>query len=469
MAVLKSLVTICNISKNELYKIEYRCPDNISTERIEGKNAQDLLEWARDIETQIIQILDEYDEQRRVGHNSLFVFDQIKASYFYYEGKNVCDEFIFQLDEAHKLSEKQKSYLREEIIEKRRYATIWIAERLESLTTTEILEDNNIVERDYGEVRLDDQSKNMPQTLKKIAEIRSNYSTSGIMLTSALSDNNIDTLDSVYVKIIDKYKARLQKYPNLSTVESWISIIDNMRTRQYTAIYYRALLMYLARKNSAGGIQMRLFPYDPEDMEDELKPLLVFAENIFECENKLVSYYGEKMLYDIASNNIEQFLNFASSLYDLLLSKRLSSPNHYDLSTEEQDKIYKEECKKRFDELLRFKGGKRVIPFIEHLIEYCKKETYTDAHSYKVVSGFAIQEERNRELWFSCAENKSLSEVLRLCLAYNLLGKFETTQGAKGQKWTVFYMNRWLCVYCGIPLDKGGWRKISTKKLNTWV
>ena len=102
-------------------------------------------------------------------------------------------------------------------------------------------------------------------------------------------------------------------------------------------------------------------------------------------------------------------------------------------------------------------------------MDFCCKETFTDAYSYKVVSGFAVLEENGKDAWFQIKENKPLADMLRICLAYNLLSKFETTQGAKDQKWSVFYINRWLCVYCGIPLDRGGWRKISVKKLNTWI
>ena len=470
LATLKSGMQICKISKDELSQVEYRCPDEVSTERIVGHNAQDLLAWAREIETKIISAFDNYDTDGNTGHNSLFVFDQIKASYFYYEGKPICKEFIFQLDDVHKLTDNQKRYLREEVIETRRSATIWIAERLESLTTTEILEDNNIPHRDYAEIRLDDLSRVMSATLKRIAEVRSNYSTSGIVLTSSLSDINPDAQDSKYARIIDKYKARIQKYPVLSMVDNWLPLIENKKSKRDVAVYYRTLLIFLARKgNASGGIQMRLFPYGPDEMEDELKALLPLTEKIFDYENNLVSYYGEQTLYDIASNNIEQFLRFSSVLYELLLSKRLSSPNHYDLTTNEQDDIYKKESKNKFDEILRLRDGQRVSHFLKHIMDFCCKETYTDANSYKVVSGFAVLEENGKDAWFQIKENKPLADMLRICLAYNLLSKFETTQGAKDQKWSVFYINRWLCVYCGIPLDRGGWRKISVKKLNTWV
>lgn len=469
LATIKSLAILCSVSKDDLYKIKYCPPDNYDTERIEGKNAQELLEWAQDKETQIITALDEYESACKVGHNSLFVFDQIKASYFYYNDQPVCEEFIFQLDDAHKLSALQKSYLREEVIEKRRHVTIWIAERLESLTTSEILADINIPKRDYEEIRLDDQGKGMLVTLKRIAELRSSLSSSGLGLTTSLAESYQSESNNEYKKIIEKYKIRLSKYPNLSMVESWMPLIDGQKTKRESVMYYRALLIYLSRKKDEDGIQMRLFPYEADDMADELKTYLVMSEKIIDFENKLVAYYGEQTLYDIASNNIEQFLEFSSAMYNLLLSKKLSSPDYYDLSPNDQDRIYRDECRRKFDEMRRLKGAEQFTPFLNNLMNYFVTETYTDSFSYRVVSGFAVQEENSKGFWFEKDENKELAEVLRLCLAYNLLCKSEITQGTKNQKWSVFYLNRWLCVYCGIPFERGGWHKISTKKLKSWL
>ena len=396
----------------------------------------------------------------------------MRASDFYYNNVPICDEFIFQLDDAHKFTENQKRYLREELVESRNSATIWIAERLESLTTTEILDDNNIPHRDYEEIRLDEPNKSVSVTLKKITALRSSYSDSGIVLSTALSEINPDAQDFRYARIINKYKEKAKNYPAFPLVAQWLQLIESKKTLREVAVYYRALLIFVARNGNINGEnQMRLFSYAEEDMEIELNILVQQVERFFNCENNLVSYYGEKTLYDMSSFNIEQFLNFASAMYELLLSKKLASPNHYELTTEEQDCIYRTESNRRFSELQKFKGGIKVQKFLKEVMNFCVKETYTDAHSYKVVSGFAVLDENNysKGLWFLQEENDALAEILRLCLAYNLLVKVETSQGSKEQKWTVFYLNRWLCVHCGLPLDRGGWRKLSVKKLKNWL
>ena len=39
----------------------------------------------------------------------------------------------------------------------------------------------------------------------------------------------------------------------------------------------------------------------------------------------------------------------------------------------------------------------------------------------------------------------------------------------KDQKWTIFYLNSWLCACAHLPLERGGWRPLTLHKLNSWL
>jgi hypothetical protein len=77
----------------------------------------------------------------------------------------------------------------------------------------------------------------------------------------------------------------------------------------------------------------------------------------------------------------------------------------------------------------------------------------------KAETGLVHQDERYAEL----------AELLRDCLAFNLLEKAYIPQGKKGQMWTVYYVNNWLCAYARLPLRRGGWRKLSLHQLTKWL
>ena len=90
------------------------------------------------------------------------------------------------------------------------------------------------------------------------------------------------------------------------------------------------------------------------------------------------------------------------------------------------------------------------------------------------MTGFAVKEENNGKLgkdgfWFQAPDNDELATIMKDCLAYNFLMKQSVTQGKKDQKWTIFYLNSWLCAYAHLPLERGGWRHITLHKLNSWL
>ena len=95
------------------------------------------------------------------GNDELFALDAMKAEWFSFEYKPLCGEFIFQIDDAHKLTDRQKRIIRSEVAERRTHATLWVAERLETLSTEDILSDNNIQGRDYQVIKLENLSQSL--------------------------------------------------------------------------------------------------------------------------------------------------------------------------------------------------------------------------------------------------------------------------------------------------------------------
>ncbi len=477
LATLKTCMTLARIKYVDLEQLTYTPEEPISEfgdfkVRYSGK---ELLNWAAEQEHKICEFLDTFTipEGGIRGSNSLFSLSAMKASWFSYKGDPICDEFIFQIDDGHKLSDKQQKIIQSEVAEMRRNATVWIAERLETLSTEDILFDNNIKGRDFQVIRLENLNRKLFNSMARgIASLRSDFSSERIGLFTSLAGETAVNYRALYNEASRKYLSRLKQLPNYNTYRDSAMALSQEDPYE-RAVHSRAMLMHASRQTDTGN--MRLFGYEPKELNSLLEPLYPLAVELLPGEIiKLPQYYGQQTLIDLSSNNIEQFLNLASKMYDMLMAKKIMDTSNFELTAEEQDEIVREFCVSRLNEIKRLHRGNKIYDFLMQLVKFCQTETFTDSYSYRTVAGFAVKEENSGKFgkdgfWFQEPANQELALILKDCLAYNILEKEILTQGKKDQNWSVFYINNWLCAYARLPLKRGGWRKLSLQKLNKWI
>lgn len=477
LATLKSCMSLAGIKYTALDQITYS-PEELVPEFGDFKaefTGKELLDWAAEQERRICEFLDSFvmPDEGIQGSNSLFALKAMKASWFTYKGERLCDEFIFQIDDGHKLTKKQKKTIREEAVELRLPVTLWIAERLETLSTTDILSDKNIKDRDDQTIHLENAKKGIFNPMvKNISTLRSAFSTDGIILASALASDTTINYKALYNEASKKYQSQLEKLHNYDNYQECVAAI-NTQDPYERVLNMRALLMHASRQGS-GGV-MNLFGYTAQDLEWIVGPLMPMVKEVMPGEiAKLPQYYGFSTLIDLASQNVEQFLDLSAKMYELLVAKKISDPSHYVLTAEEQDGIIREFAKNRLEDIKRLPKGNKIYGFLMHLIDFCREVTFTPSYSYRSVTGFAVKEENSGKwgkdgFWFQEEANDELSTILKDCLSYNFLMKQGITQGRKDQKWTIFYLNSWLCAYAHLPLERGGWRPLTLHKLNSWL
>ena len=477
LATLKSCMSLAGIKYTALDQITYS-PEELVPEFGDFKaefTGKELLDWAAEQERRICEFLDSFvmPDEGIQGSNSLFALKAMKASWFTYKGERLCDEFIFQIDDGHKLTKKQKKTIREEAVELRLPVTLWIAERLETLSTTDILSDKNIKDRDDQTIHLENAKKGIFNPMvKNISTLRSAFSTDGIILASALASDTTINYKALYNEASKKYQSQLEKLHNYDNYQECVAAI-NTQDPYERVLNMRALLMHASRQGS-GGV-MNLFGYTAQDLEWIVGPLMPMVKEVMPGEiAKLPQYYGFSTLIDLASQNVEQFLDLSAKMYELLVAKKISDPSHYVLTAEEQDGIIRGFAKNRLEDIKRLPRGNKIYGFLMHLIDFCREVTFTPSYSYRSVTGFAVKEENSGKwgkdgFWFQEEANDELSTILKDCLSYNFLMKQGITQGKKDQKWTIFYLNSWLCAYAHLPLERGGWRPLTLHKLNSWL
>ena len=455
LATLKSLMALAGVKYTQLNEITYT-PEEIIPELGDFKaeyTGKELLDWAAEQERKICEFLDSFvmPEGGIHGSSRLFALQAMKASWFTYNGDKLCEDFIFQIDDGHKLTKNQKKIIRDETVEVRMPVTLWIAERLETLSTTDILSDKNIKDRDDQTIHLENTKKGIFNPMvKNISTLRSAFSADGIILASALATDTTINYKALYNDASKKYLAQLTELHNYDNYAECVAA------------------------QGANGT-MNLFGYTAQDLDWMLNPLMPLVKEVMPGEiKKLPQYYGFSTLMDLASQNVEQFLDLSAKMYELLVAKKISDPSHYVLTAEEQDKIVRDFALARLEDIKRLPRGNKIYGFLMQLIDFCYNVTFTPTYSYRSVTGFAVKEENSGKwgkdgFWFQDPDNEDLATILKDCLAYNFLMKQGVTQGKKDQKWTIFYLNSWLCAYAHLPLERGGWRPLTLHKLNSWL
>ena len=477
LATLKSCMSLAGIKYTALNEIVY-APEELVPEFGDFKaefTGKELLNWATEQERKICEFLDSFvlPDEGIQGSSSLFALKVMKASWFTYKRERLCDEFIFQIDDGHKLTDKQKKIIRSETVEVRLPVTLWVAERLETLSTTDILSDRNIRDRDDQTIHLENSKKAIFNPMvKNIATLRSAFSSDGIILTSALASDTTINYKALYNEASKKYRAQLEKLHNYENYQECVAIVNEQDPYE-RVLNMRALLMHASRQGSGGS--MNLFGYTAQDLEWVVNSVMSLVKEVIPGEiSKLPQYYGFSTLVDLASQNVEQFLDLSAKMYELLVAKKISDPSHYVLTAEEQDNIVRDFALARLEDIKRLPRGNKIYGFLLHLMDFCHELTFTPTYSYRSVTGFAVKEENSGKwskdgFWFQEEANEELSIMLKDCLSYNFLMKQGINQGKKDQKWTIFYLNSWLCAYAHLPLERGGWRPLTLHKLNSWL
>ena len=475
LSTLKTIIEMRDIEINDLNDISFCPPASIQMDFPFLKfpcTGEDLFNWAAGIENKICDSLEQIliNDSLMPTHTSLFSIKMLKAEYFKFKGTPICEEFIFEFDDVHKLTEQQRNILISQIVETRSNVSVWMAERTEALTLQNIIGKDNKKDRDFLLLSPYDKGS-FERVVGEIANKRSDMSRYQLNLKTGLSEVLDSDYESVFVKVINTAIESID-VPIRNLFQSWFSLIDSFDSLKEKAINYYAIYIYWQRIKKKGEIP--LFPFLAEDfgkmVTEELKRL---AYILICIKYKIPQYYGFSKLVTLGSNNIEQFIDFSSKLYDKLIAKSILDRSSVRLDAKEQNSIVKKHCEDLFDNLVYLPKGNKIQKFLENLANYCLKQTTIGSASYGIVSGFAVSKNVgkfiNYDNWYKNENFADLAEIIKICLANNLLMISAITQGGKGERWIVYYMNRWLCAYCNIPFDYGGWRKISLANLNKWI
>jgi len=489
--VLSALKTVVGISKYnrsfsdalETISFNYEDQDNYFKGIEFPCNGRDLYNWASEIERKVYDAIDSFlpvSEIKPIGHDELFSMEVLKPNNFTINEKRLDGEFLFMLDDAHKLSSNQRLSLKKYLIEKRGNFNVWISERLEALDPVDNL--RSYEERDYEELNIEkfwsDKPEKFEKILNSIAEKRAATSTEDVTSFSDFLSERLEeqSYQSDLINAIEKSEDYFTKIKEATPkFDQWISYVESQELPLLEkALLFKKLEILIVRNMNKQQLAFE-FPLTVQELFDKMKSEMDGISKLFiSKENSIPYYFGFNDLAKLSSNNIEQFLTFSANLFEEMLSNKLGG-FQTDLEANDQQRILKEVANNKWIELSKLLPfSDKIILFLTNLGGFCFRETYRPSAPYREgVTGFAVKDHKllfGQSLeWYEDSSKQSLIDVLSTCVAFNLLEVKKIKQGSTGEMNHVFYLNRWLCLRFNLSFAYGGWRHKSSDELYKWT
>jgi len=456
-------------------------------------DGETLYKWARDIELSVGETVDSFipePDKQVEGHETLFALSLLEPGCLQVDKVPVAGRSIAMLDDAHKLTTAQQSKLKDAVVQYRPQVGVWVAQRLEALSPVELLALGAGEGRDYGApIDLEEfwraSPKRFEKTVLDIADRRARNA-QDVVLSSFVTHLE-DSLDGTewqdqYLKAAEVVSARLKsKEGGGRRYLEWIADREGGQgTARERAAAWRALEI-LVQRDYVGAQQVLEVevPLTREDLASkDSAPVRAAAELLLAKEFGLPYYCGPSRIAALSNSNIDQFLSLAGELFEeIIAAELLRKPSR--IRPDRQETILRRVAKQRWDELPRRVANGRIVQKLLHSIcELALWEWNKGTASYGAgggVTGIGITM-RDRERLVSSlgkTEGKKYDQLvmaLTSCISNGLLQvSLDRPQGEKGKTWMLLYLNRWLCLHFGLPLQLGGWRPVSPDELARWI
>lgn len=485
LAALRNSIVLNRLTyPDDLSKLQIRRPEDfdIPTTIPIPCSGTELCEWASSLERNVCKAIDSFGPvsiDALAGHNTLHSLFLLLPECILYKNSKMANRTVIMLDDVHRLASIQRRNLLSVLFDLKLPIGVWIAERLEALSSEEILSPGARPGRDYVEVtsleefwRGGKQAFQFEKTVANIADRRVKLnphvqigSFDGCLRNSLdepeWTKKYNDAFETVSRRVNDK-TSLTKKFDN------WKSRIDGlMGGARERALGIRELEIMIDREKMKAQRRLLDLPIPLEEFESQRNSSLMASAELFLMrEFGIPYYYGFSRLARMSSSNIEQFLMMGGELFEEVISAALLKQS-FVLSGTRQEEILRKVANRVWKEIPRtIPNGRDVMRLLESIRQLCTKETFRPNAPYAPgVTGIAISmNDRKRLVDPESQQNypvyARLSRTLSACISNNLLEvSLDRKQGAKGKRtWMILYLNRLLCLHFGLPLQYGGWR-----------
>ena len=448
-----------------------------------------LYEWARKVELDVCEAIDSFGPSRAEnlpGQDSLVSLALIRPDCLMLDGRPIVERTLVMLDNVQSLTATQRERLLQGVLELRSPTGVWLAERFEALSASEMLSSGATSGRDYESVielerfwRDKSRKHRFEKLLLNIADRRARAATAVEIsfFASCLRDSlEGPKWQEQILSAIEKVSQRVRSTAgNTLLYQDWIAARDALQGSSTERLLAWRTLEILIERDKRKEQKTFDFPLTSEELEErEGSDVETAAELFLAREVGLPYYFGPSRLASLASSNIEQFLWLAGDQFEEAVSAALLKRT-IDLPPDRQEAIIRKAVQQWWEDIpRRVRNGRKVRDFLQAIGKFANWVTYQPNAPYSPgVTGIAISmTDRDRlrdpKSLRGTAGFNELAEVIASAIAHNLLEPILDYK-VKGSRWMVLYLNRALCVQFALPLHYGGFRERKLIDLCQWL
>lgn len=444
-----------------------------------------IFRWARALETQVASVLSSLgdpSEQSLPGDQELTCLEILGRGIIEVKDAPAHARTVVLLDDVHRLSRAQRSFLLDTLLARRAPTPVWIAERYEALTPDELLSLGVRNERDTVIIDIEQYWRGARRhSFQKLAlgaadrrtllAPDTQWSSFGSMLQGPDERSYSAILGDVQRRLVEAADGRREFS---AWIESRLEPEANARDR---AIALRALEIRIRRELAATQLSFDVLVRDEEALNEldsrRAAANIRDAAELFLCRDyDLPYYYGPERLALLASANIDQFLALAGDEFEALSSASLLG-QRLTLGPGRQEQVLKGAVLKLWREIgIGVEDGARIQTLLDAIGDYAAEKTYQPTGPYAPgVTGVALRRSEAEELQQALRDEPGswraqLGRLIATLIAHNLVSV--QSSEAKNQRWVVYYLNRALCLRYALPLALGGWQPVAAERLFEW-
>jgi hypothetical protein len=483
--ILKRLNYPADLARLEIANSEnVECPSGI---QLPCKGTL-LHDWARKLEDSICDALDSFSgvsDSIVSGSDGLLTLKLLSARTLLCDGMPVADRLLVILDDVHKLTRPQRHGLMEAAVNLRIITGLWLSERLEALSFSDLLSQGAIMGRDYQVTFIENSWREKPKQFEKlvlnIAQRRVDHavdieaqSFSGA-LESSLEDTYWQPKHEQALAVVKHRVKRMDAQKG--RYAAWIAEREQMQgTTRQVVVAWRMLEILIEREERKNQKSFD-FAFEAQELQAKDDSSLRTAAELFLADEfRIPFFFGSSVLARLASSNVEQFLWLAGDQFEEVASVNVINPKEIArLNPELQETILRKASQFLWSEIpRRLPRGRTARLLLESIAEFANWQTYRPNAPYDPgVNGVAISMKDREKLMDSSyvaqhSNHARLAEILAAALANNFL-EVQLDYSVKGDRWMILNLNRLLCVRYKLPLNYGKFREKTLDELCDWM